>query len=156
MPPAILRPELRSTTPNLTKMFRQTLLGLVVLSCFSGLAQHQVTGTIVDELGLPVNKAKITMEDSSAAIFTDFNGAFSITSENDFYWKIKVSCEGFLTETYYVLDDGYTEDIILTYDLNLKKILDEEHGFYFRKPIYFNSIDIAAFSQPEKVFSQTF
>lgn len=111
-------------------MLRQTILVVVVLSCFSCLAQHQVTGIIVDELGLPVNKAKITMEDSSTEIFTDYQGVFSITSESDFYWKIKISCEGFLTETYYVLDGGNAGNITLAYDIDINSLLEDGNGYY--------------------------
>lgn len=83
----------------------------------------------MDELGLPVNKAKITMEDSSTEIFTDYQGVFSITSETDFYWKIKISCEGFLTETYYVLDGGNAGNIILAYDIDINSLLEEGNGY---------------------------
>lgn len=110
-------------------MLRQTIQVILVLSSFLCLAQHQVSGTIVDELGLPVIKAKITLDDSSTAIFTDYKGVFLISSETDFYWKINISCEGFLTETYYVLDGGNAGNIMLAYDIDMKKLMFDDNGF---------------------------
>ncbi|NKI33117.1 carboxypeptidase-like regulatory domain-containing protein [Croceivirga thetidis] len=127
-------------------MLRQTILVVVVLSCFSCLAQHKVTGTIVDELGLPVNKAKITMEDSPTEIFTDYQGSFSISSETDFYWKIKISCEGFLTETYYVLDGGNAGNITLAYDIDLNKLLEDGNGLNLNRRFDFEEKGQLAFS----------
>lgn len=83
------------------------------------------------------------MDKSETAIFTDFNGAFSISSEIDFYWKIKISCEGYLTETYYVLDGGKTGDIVLSYDIDLDTLLNDGHGFNLKMDDGPNEIQLA-------------
>lgn len=124
-------------------MIKQTTLVLLVLSATLCMAQNQVTGTIVDELGLPVNKAMIIMEHDNKPIFTDFEGTFSIKSETDFYWKIKISCEGYLTETYYVLDGGKTGDIVLSYDIDLDTILNDDHGFNLKMDDGPNELQLA-------------
>lgn len=90
--------------------------------------QHTVKGKVVDELGLPVYMAQIQILGADTTTFTDIEGNFKLESEKDFHWKLDIGSAGFKPETFFVLNAGKTEDIVLKYDTAIKALIDRtEH-----------------------------
>lgn len=60
--------------------------------------QHEITGTVIDDLGEPVIGATVVVEggDATQGTITDFNGTFKISVEPGA--KLKISYVGFMTE----------------------------------------------------------
>ncbi len=103
-----------------------TIVLLLALAPISGQAQHTVTGKIVDELGLPIYLASVTLESSKNVVHTDYDGNFSLTSEQDFHWKISIGSAGYKTESFFVLSAGNAGEIILEYGDELRELLINE------------------------------
>lgn len=116
----------RSCSPNLAIMRILTIVLLLALAPISGQAQHTVTGKIVDELGLPIYLASVTLESSKNVVHTDYDGNFSLTSEQDFHWKISIGSAGYKTESFFVLSAGNAGEIILEYGDELRELLINE------------------------------
>ena len=99
---------------------------------FLAQAQNTIHGQVTDELGLPVYRASISIAASEAVTYTNAEGQFSLTSEQDFHWKINVASVGYKTESYFVLSGGNTQNIILEYDEKMKKLLEAHSCIDFR------------------------
>lgn len=99
---------------------------LLSLAPIFGQAQNTVTGKIVDELGLPIYSAAISLDSSENVVYTNFDGNFTLTSEKDFHWKITISSAGYKTESFFVLDGGNAGEIVLEYGDELRELLVSE------------------------------
>mgnify|MGYP001793095295 CR=1 FL=1 len=105
------------------------IIPTMLLLAFAALytqAQHTVTGKIVDELGLPIYRAAITLEIAENTVYTDFDGNFTLTSEKKFHWKINITSAGYQQESFFVLDGGNAGEIILQYGDELRELLISE------------------------------
>ena len=91
---------------------------------FFGMSQNTVTGKIIDELGLPIYFATVEIHNTGDIAYTDFDGAFTLESEKDFHWKIKISSKGYKTESFFVLNGGSAGEIVLEYNEEMKKLLE--------------------------------
>ncbi|MEN1783640.1 MAG: carboxypeptidase-like regulatory domain-containing protein [Bacteroidota bacterium] len=101
------------------------LLLLGALLPYLGQAQHRVTGKIVDELGLPIYLAAITMEGYESPIYTNYDGEFEVQSDQNFHWKLTVSHEGYKPASLFVLSGGHAGEIVMEYNAAMNAILNE-------------------------------
>ncbi len=123
----ILIPEyLRYHYPNLAVMRILTIVLLLAFAPFFTQAQNSVHGKIVDELGLPIYMAAISLDSTDSVVFTDLDGNFTLTNEKKFHWKINISSAGYKTESFFVLDGGNAGEIILEYGDELRELLVSE------------------------------
>ena len=123
----ILRPRrFRYYCPNLAIMRIVTMMLLLSLAPIFGQAQNTVTGKIVDELGLPIYSAAISLDSSENIVYTNFDGNFTLTSKKDFHWKITISSAGYKPESFFVLDGGNAGEIVLEYGDELRELLVSE------------------------------
>jgi len=100
---------------------------LIIFAAQPCLSQNKVTGTVVDELGFPLYKASISLNDTEEVVFTDYEGNFTLESPKKFHWKVTVASQGFEPEIFFVLDGGSMETITLKFDLGLRELLEDEH-----------------------------
>lgn len=105
---------------------RTAILVLIGVFPVFVLSQNTITGKIVDELGLPIYMASVEIEQTGDIVYTNGDGDFTLTSEKDFHWKIKIKSKGYKSESFFVLDGGKTEALILEYDMDMKKILSSD------------------------------
>ncbi|RDY60818.1 carboxypeptidase-like regulatory domain-containing protein [Flagellimonas nanhaiensis] len=101
-----------------------TIVLILFLFPFFGIGQNTVTGKIIDELGLPIYFATVEIDDTKDIAYTDFDGAFTLESEKDFHWKIKISSKGYKTESFFVLSGGSSGEIVLEYNEEMRKMLE--------------------------------
>jgi len=98
--------------------------------------QNTVSGRVVDELGLPIYRASIEIDQTDQIVYSDYDGLFKITSPKAFHWKINITSKGFKPETYFVLDGGNAGDIVLEYGEALKKLMDGQSSLYRKKNLH--------------------
>ncbi len=108
---------------------------ILSFSPFFSYGQNTISGTVIDELGLPIYLASVELEQTDEVTYTDYNGSFSLTSKKNFHWKIRISSKGYKTESFFVLDGGSTESILLEYDAEMKKLL-EGNSSLFKTNLY--------------------
>ena len=106
---------------------------MLLIVPFFGHGQNTITGRVTDELGLPIYLASISIDATEDITYTDYDGSFSLSSSKDFHWKINIKSAGYKTESLFVLSGGSTENIILEYNEEMKKLLDGHSSFY-KKP----------------------
>ena len=107
------------------------ILTIVLVLAFApiyGQAQNTVTGKIVDELGLPIYMAGISLDSSETVVYTDYDGNFTLSSTKDFHWKINISSAGYKSESFFVLDGGSAGEITLQYGDELRELLISEQS----------------------------
>ena len=114
--------------PNLAVMRICIIVLLLAFTPLFGQAQNTVSGKIVDELGLPIYMAAISLDSSENVVHTDFDGNFTLTSEKKFHWRINISSAGYKTESFFVLDGGNAGEIILEYGDELRELLISEQS----------------------------
>ncbi len=90
-----------------------------------GLGQNTISGKIVDELGLPIYRASVEIHQTDAITYTDYEGAFTLTSAKDFHWKITIKSKGYKSESFFVLEGGKTAALVLEYDIEINTLLDD-------------------------------
>ena len=105
---------------------RITILVFIAFFPLVILGQNKVTGKVIDELGLPIYRDSVSIEQTDQITYTNYEGVFTLKSEKDFHWKINIKSKGYKTESFFVLDGGKTEALILEYDLDMKKILTSD------------------------------
>ncbi|WP_420320081.1 carboxypeptidase-like regulatory domain-containing protein [Flagellimonas sp.] len=103
-----------------------TLMLILSFVPYFGFGQNAISGKIVDELGLPVYMATVEIQGTEDITYTDFEGLFSLKSEKGFHWKIEIKSKGYKTESFFVLSGGSAGEIVLEYDAEMKKLLEEE------------------------------
>lgn len=101
------------------------VLALALVPLF-GRAQNAIHGKVVDELGLPIYLASVTLGDSDATAFTDYDGNFLLESDKVFHWKITIASRGYKPESFFVLSGGYTGELILEYGEEMYALLDDD------------------------------
>lgn len=100
-----------------------TIVLLLSLVPIFGIGQHTISGKIVDELGLPIYLASVQIEQTEDITHTDFDGLFTISSDQKFHWKIIIKSQGYKPETYFVLSGGQTGDIVIEYNDEMRGLL---------------------------------
>ncbi len=129
----------RYNIPNLTVMRILTTVLLLFSMPYFGLGQNTISGKVVDELGLPVYLAAISLDTTDEATYSDYEGSFVLTSSKDFHWKVSISSKGYQTESFFVLSGGRTEDIVLQYDEEMRKLINGTSSIFhrfFQHPLY--------------------
>lgn len=112
---------------------RMTVVLLILcLSPKLVVSQNTISGEVIDELGLPIYAAAISIVGTETTVYTNFEGEFTLTSDKKFHWKINISSKGYEEEAFFVLDGGKTEPIVLQYDAAMRKMI--EGKAYLRKP----------------------
>jgi len=109
-------------------MHKFTVVLLLAFIPFFGLGQNSISGTIVDELGLPIYRASVEIPQTDAITYTDYDGAFTLRSAKDFHWKIIIKSKGYKSESFFVLKGGKTDVLMLEYDMEIKKLLEGNTG----------------------------
>ncbi|WP_394970416.1 carboxypeptidase-like regulatory domain-containing protein [uncultured Croceitalea sp.] len=120
-------------------MHKVTIVLLLTLIPFFGMSQNTISGKIVDELGLPIYMASVEIDQTDDITYTDYEGAFILTSNKDFHWKINIKSKGYKAESFFVLDGGKTSALILEYDEEMKKLLGGNSSInlkYHLKPFF--------------------
>lgn len=102
-----------------------TIVLLLAFAPLFGQAQNTVTGTIVDELGLPIYLASISLDSSEEQVYTDYDGNFALVADKDFHWKITITATGYEKESFFVLSGGSSGDIVLSYNAEMRALLEE-------------------------------
>jgi len=102
---------------------RNAIFVLVTLFPVFVMSQNTITGKIVDELGLPIYMASVEIDKTEDIVYTDYEGVFTLSSKKGFHWKINIKSKGYKKESFFVLDGGKTEALILEYDEEMKKML---------------------------------
>ena len=108
---------------------------------FFGLCQNNtVTGNIVDELGLPIYRASIEIDQTKDITYTDYEGAFLLASTKNFHWKVNIKSKGYKSESFFVLSSGKLENLVLEYNAEMQSILGKKVGliqkFYWEPASY--------------------
>ncbi len=99
---------------------------VLILLCFPFFmrSQNAITGKVVDELGLPVYLAAVSINGSEEVVHTDFDGNFTLESAKGFHWKITITSTGYNTESFFVLSGGKTDELVLKYDKAMQELLN--------------------------------
>lgn len=130
--------NVRYSIPNLTVMRILTTVLLLFSIPYFGLGQNTISGKVVDELGLPIYLAAISIANTDEATYSDYEGSFILTSNKDFHWKISISSKGYQTESFFVLSGGSTENIVLQYDEEMRKLINGTSSIFprfFKNPL---------------------
>lgn len=140
-------------------MHKVTIVLLLTLIPLFGASQNTVSGKIVDELGLPIYMASVEIDKSEDITYTNYEGAFTLTSTKNFHWKITVRSKGYKTASYFVLDGGKTTELVLEYDEEMKKLLEGNSGNdteFHLKPFHKKFLESKSKNELAKVFVNSF
>jgi len=92
----------------------RTILSIVLLFfCAITFAQTTITGTVVDDNGLPIPSANIIIVGASVGTVTDFDGKFNLTVDQNPPFTIQASSIGFTSVSQEVTSNNQTLDFIL-------------------------------------------
>ncbi|GAB1855257.1 TonB-dependent receptor [Flavobacteriaceae bacterium MHTCC 0001] len=86
---------------------------ILFLSCIGSFAQSTITGTVKDNNQIPISGANVIIVNTATGTITDFDGSFSITTNQNPPFKIQISSIGFETTTIDINDNFQTVDAIL-------------------------------------------
>ncbi|MFK7812529.1 MAG: TonB-dependent receptor [Maribacter sp.] len=113
----------------------RTILSIVLLFfCAITFAQTTITGTVMDNNGMPIPGANIIVTGTSSGNVSDFDGKFTLTTDSNPPFSVQASSVGFSTETMDVTSKNQT----LSFVLQEGSILDE--------------VVISASRTPERIF----
>ncbi len=107
---------------------------LMLLSCVITFSQTTISGTVVDDNGIPLPGANVVVEGTSTGTVTDFDGNFTLKVNQEPPFSVKVSSIGFETVTVEVTQNNQ----VLNITLKEGNILDE--------------VVISASRTPERIF----
>ncbi len=98
---------------------------VLVFLCFPFImwSQNTIAGKVVDELGLPIYLATVSINGTEESVHTDFDGNFKLSSSKKFHWKITISSTGYNKESFFVLSGGNTGALTLKYDEAMRELL---------------------------------
>jgi outer membrane receptor protein involved in Fe transport len=113
----------------------RTILSIVLLFfCAFTFAQTTVSGTVMDNNGLPIPGANVIVSGTSSGNVSDFDGNFTLSTDSNPPFSVQASSVGFSTETMDVTSNNQT----LSFVLQEGSILDE--------------VVISASRTPERIF----
>ncbi|WP_299884596.1 TonB-dependent receptor [uncultured Lacinutrix sp.] len=113
----------------------RTILSIVLL-CFCGItfAQTTISGTVMDNNGIPIPGANLIITGTSLGTTSDFDGAFALDTSETPPFTLQASSVGYSTESIEVTSNNQ----VLNFVLNEGSILDE--------------VVISASRTPERIF----
>lgn len=106
-------------------MRKLSIVLILVCAPFFMRSQNTIAGKVVDELGLPIYLAAVSINGSEDIVNTDFDGNFTLSSAKKFHWKISISSAGYKQESFFVLSGGNTGPLTLHYDEAMLQLLKE-------------------------------
>ena len=89
------------------------LRAFALLFCVASFAQTTVKGTVSDDSGMPLAGANIIIAGTSSGVVADFDGNFTLTTNENLPFTIKVSSVGFSTQTQEVTSNNQTIAVTL-------------------------------------------
>ena len=89
------------------------LRAFALLFCVASFAQTTVKGTVSDDSGMPLAGANIIIAGTSSGVVADFDGNFTLTTNENPPFTIKVSSVGFSTQTQEVTSNNQTIAVTL-------------------------------------------
>jgi iron complex outermembrane receptor protein len=92
----------------------KSIFSILLLFCF-GLtySQTSISGTVLDDSGLPIPGANVIIKGTSSGTVTDFDGKFNLTTDNQPPFTIQISSVGFTTSNQEVTSNNQTFDVVL-------------------------------------------
>ena len=102
----------------------RTILSIVLLFfCGIAFAQTTITGTVVDDNGLPIPSANIIVVDASVGTVTDFDGKYTLTVDQNPPFTLQASSIGFESSSQEVTSNNQTLDFILNEGTSLDEVV---------------------------------
>src|SRR5690606_35484476 len=96
---------------------------IMLFSCAISFAQTTVTGTVKDNSGQPLPGANIIIDGTTTGTISDFDGNFTLTSNQEPPFTITVSSVGFEPMTKEVTINPQTLDFVLVEGTSLDEIV---------------------------------
>ena len=92
----------------------KSIFSILLLFCF-GLtySQTSISGTVLDDSGLPIPGANVIITGTSSGTVTDFDGKFNLTTDSQPPFTIQISSVGFTTSNQEVTSNNQTFDVVL-------------------------------------------
>ncbi|MDB9961409.1 TonB-dependent receptor [Oceanihabitans sp.] len=102
----------------------RTILSIVLLFfCGITFAQTTITGTVLDDNGLPIPSANIIILDAAVGTVTDFDGKFTLKVDQNPPFTIQASSIGFSSSSQEVTSNNQTIDFILKEGTSLDEVV---------------------------------
>ncbi|PSG90383.1 TonB-dependent receptor [Aurantibacter aestuarii] len=92
----------------------KSIFSILLLFCF-GLtySQTSISGTVLDDSGLPIPGANVIVVGTSSGTVTDFDGKFNLTTDSEPPFTIQISSVGFATSNQEVTANNQSFDVVL-------------------------------------------
>ena len=92
----------------------KSIFSILLLFCF-GLtySQTSISGTVLDDSGLPIPGANVIVVGTSSGTVTDFDGKFNLTTDSEPPFTIQISSVGFTTSNQEVTASNQSFDVVL-------------------------------------------
>ena len=92
----------------------KSIFSILLLFCF-GLtySQTSISGTVLDDNGLPIPGANVIVVGTSSGTVTDFDGKFNLTTDSEPPFTIQISSVGFTTSNQEVTASNQSFDVVL-------------------------------------------
>ena len=92
----------------------KSIFSILLLFCF-GLtySQTSISGTVLDDSGLPIPGANVIVVGTSSGTVTDFDGKFNLTTDSEPPFTIQISSVGFTTSNQEVTANNQSFDVVL-------------------------------------------
>ncbi|MGB6268223.1 MAG: TonB-dependent receptor [Olleya sp.] len=102
----------------------RTILSIVLL-CFCSIAfsQTTITGTVVDDSQQPIPSANVIIDGTSVGTATDFDGNFTLTTNETPPFTIQVSSVGFTSEDVEVTSNNQNINVVLAEGTSLDEVV---------------------------------
>jgi outer membrane receptor protein involved in Fe transport len=102
----------------------KSILSIMLLFCF-GLTYSQTTisGTVKDDKGLPLPAANVIIKGTSVGTNTDFDGNFTLTTDNEPPFTLKISSVGFSATELEVTSNNQKFDVVLKEGTSLDEVV---------------------------------
>lgn len=103
---------------------KTTLKIVMLFFCAVSFAQTTITGTVVDDVSnQPIPSANVIIVGTSEGTVTDFDGNFSLTTDQTPPFTIQVSSVGFTSKDAEVTSNNQTINIVLTEGTSLDEVV---------------------------------
>ena len=92
----------------------KSIFSILLLFCF-GLtySQTSISGTVLDDSGLPIPGANVIVTGTASGTVTDFDGKFNLTTDSQPPFTIQISSVGFTTSNQDVTSNNQSFDVVL-------------------------------------------
>ena len=103
---------------------KTTLKIVMLFFCVVSFAQTTITGTVVDDVSnQPIPSANVIIVGTSEGTVTDFDGNFSLTTDQTPPFTIQVSSVGFTSTDAEVTSNNQTVNIVLAEGTSLDEVV---------------------------------